>query len=154
MLSYRSAEEWRTRFGRELQNYFPREVFGMDYAVESYLEAAARRFIYSFDPCSYLYLSRSMDWFNVADGHHDLQHALAEIQLKSACVIGVDSDILFPLYQQKDIADGLTANGIETEFTELKSPLGHDAFLVDYNQFGPLVAAYFNRTWEAEGMAG
>jgi homoserine O-acetyltransferase len=154
MLSYRSAEEWRTRFGRELQNYFPREVFGMDYAVESYLEAAARRFIHSFDPCSYLYLSRSMDWFNVADGYRDLQHALAEIQLKSACVIGVDSDILFPLYQQKDIADALTANGIETEFTELKSPLGHDAFLVDYDQFGPLVAAYFDRIWEAEGITG
>ncbi len=151
MLSYRSAEEWRTRFDRQLQDYFPHEVFGMDYTVESYLEAAARRFIYSFDPCSYLYLSRSMDWFNVADGYPDLTTALANIRLKTACIIGVASDILFPLHQQQAIADALSTNGIDTEFTELPSLLGHDAFLADYDLFAPRVAAYFNRVWDEEG---
>ena len=109
MLSYRSFEEWRTRFGRRKQNYFPTELFGMNFEVESYLEAAARRFVHSFDPCSYLYLSRAMDWFDVADGYPDLPTALADIQLKSACVIGVQTDILFPVHQQKDIADALAS---------------------------------------------
>lgn len=147
MLSYRSWQEWRTRFGRREQDYFPPELFGMNYEVESYLEAAARRFVHSFDPCSYLYLSRAMDWFDVADGYTDLQSALAGIELKSACVLGVETDILFPAYQQKEIADALLANGIDTSFANLESLMGHDAFLVDYDHFNPHVTAYFDRVW-------
>jgi len=153
MLSYRSAEEWRGRFGRREQDYFPTELFGMNYEVESYLEAAARRFIYSFDPCSYLYLSRSMDWFNVADGYPDLTAALAGIELQTANVIGVETDILFPAHQQKEIADALSANGIKTDFTELASLMGHDAFLVDYDHFIPIIEGYFKQVWEEDGLA-
>ena len=147
MLSYRSAQEWRTRFGRREQDYFPTELFGMNFEVESYLEAAARRFVHSFDPCSYLYLSRAMDWFNAADDYPDLTTALAGIDLKTACVIGVETDILFPVYQQKEIADALHANGIDTSFANLDSLMGHDAFLVDYDHFNPHVKAYFDRVW-------
>ena len=152
MLSYRSSEEWRTRFGRRKQDYFPTELFGMNYEVESYLEAAARRFVHSFDPCSYLYLSRAMDWFDVADGYPDLTLALAGIQLKSACVIGVETDILFPAHQQEEIADALLANCIDTSFTNLGSLMGHDAFLVDYDHFNPRVTPYFNRIWNEDGL--
>lgn len=150
MLSYRSAEEWRTRFGRREQDYFPTELFGMNYEVESYLEAAARRFVHSFDPCSYLYLSRSMDWFNVADGYPDLTAALAGIELRTANVIGVETDILFPAHQQRAIADALTHNGIKTDFVELVSLMGHDAFLVDYDHFIPIVGAYFEQIWQQD----
>jgi homoserine O-acetyltransferase len=153
MLSYRSSEEWRTRFGRRTQDYFPTELFGMNYEVESYLEAAARRFVRSFDPCSYLYLSRAMDWFNVADGYPDLATALAGISLKSACVIGVETDILFPAYQQKEIADALSQNGVDTCFTNLESLLGHDAFLVDYDHFNPHIEAYFDRIWAEDSLS-
>ncbi|MCW8925008.1 MAG: homoserine O-acetyltransferase [Xanthomonadales bacterium] len=152
MLSYRSWQEWRTRFGRREQDYFPTELFGMNYEVESYLEAAARRFVRSFDPCSYLYLSRAMDWFDVADGYADLKAALAGIQLKSACVLGVETDILFPAYQQKEIADALLANGIETSFANLESLMGHDAFLVDYDHFNPHITAYFNSVWYEDSL--
>jgi len=152
MLSYRSSEEWRTRFGRRVQDYFPTELFGMNYEVESYLEAAARRFVHSFDPCSYLYLSRAMDWFNVADDYPDLATALARIKLKSACVIGVETDILFPAHQQKEIADALSANGIDTRFTNLESLMGHDAFLVDYDHFNPEVVSYFKQVWEQDNL--
>ena len=147
MLSYRSAEEWRTRFGRRKQDYFPTEIFGMNYEVESYLEAAARRFVRSFDPCSYLYLSRAMDWFDIADGYEDLPSALAEINLNTACVLGVETDVLFPAYQQKEIADALRSNGIDTSFANLESLMGHDAFLVDHAHFNPHVVAYFDRIW-------
>jgi len=153
MLSYRSFEEWRTRFGRRTQNYFPTELFGMNFEVESYLEAAARRFVYSFDPCSYLYLSRAMDWFDISDGYPDLPAALTGIQLKSACVIGVQTDILFPVHQQKDIADALFAIGVDTSFSNLPSLMGHDAFLVDHEQFNPHVSNYFNRIWEQDRLA-
>ena len=154
MLSYRSSEEWRTRFGRRLQNYYPTELFGMNYEVESYLEAAARRFIYSFDPCSYVYLSRSMDWFDATNGHPDPATALSAIKLRSAKVIGVETDILFPPHQQRAIAEALSANNIKTDFINLPSLMGHDAFLVDYEQFKPIIAAYFNQIWEEQTAGG
>ena len=88
-----------------------------------------------------------MDWFDVADDHPDLRSALAGIQLKTACVIGVETDILFPAYQQKEIADALRDNGIDTSFSNLESLMGHDAFLVDYDHFNPHVTAYFDRVW-------
>jgi len=153
MLSYRSAAEWRVRFGRRIQDYFPTELFGMNYEVESYLEAAARRFVHSFDPCSYLYLSRSMDWFNLEEGYPDLGTALADIELRSANVIGVETDILFPAHQQRAIAGALTGNGIRTDFTELASLMGHDAFLADYDFFIPIVAQYFKQI-QAEDFPG
>jgi len=152
MLSYRSAEEWRTRFGRNLQDYYPTELFGMNYEVESYLEAAARRFVHSFDPCSYLYLSRSMDWFDVADGYPDLATALSGIELLSANVIGVTTDILFPIHQQRAIADALVAIDVITEFAELPSLMGHDAFLVDYDHFIPIVESYLDHIWEYDHL--
>lgn len=147
MLSYRSSQEWRTRFGRRTQDYFPTELFGMNFEVESYLEAAARRFVRSFDPCSYLYLSRAMDWFDAADGYPNLPAALVDVEIKSACVIGAETDILFPAYQQKEIAHALMANEIDTSYSNLDSLMGHDAFLVDYAQFNPHVTAYFDRVW-------
>ncbi|MCK5530768.1 MAG: alpha/beta fold hydrolase, partial [Halopseudomonas aestusnigri] len=145
MLSYRSAEEWRGRFGRRIQNYFPTELFGMNYEVESYLEAAARRFVGSFDPCSYLYLSRSMDWYNASDNFPNLATSMASISLQSAYVMGVETDILFPIHQQEAIADALSEIGVKTALDKLPSVMGHDAFLVDHDHFGHRIAAYFKR---------
>lgn len=152
MLSYRSAEEWRTRFGRTPQDYFPTELFGMNFEVESYLEAAARKFVYSFDPCSYLNLSRSMDWFDAEQGFDSLQTALAGTTLESAHVIGVETDILFPVHQQQAIADALDANGVDTVFETMPSIMGHDAFLVDFDLFVPRLAEYFDGIRDKEGL--
>jgi len=142
MISYRSAREWRTRFARREQETFEPRIFGMNFEVESYLENAARKFVMQYDPCSYVYLSRAMDWFDVAEGHADLQNALSHIKLRSACVIGVDSDILFPLHQQREIADALAANGIDSRLISLPSDQGHDAFLVDFERFNPTIERY------------
>ena len=152
MLSYRSAEEWRGRFGRREQNYFPTETFGMNYEVESYLEAAARRFVGSFDPCSYLYLSRSMDWFDATENHPNLTSALKGIELQSSYVLGAKTDILFPPYQQEAIANALSENGIKTACSILPSIMGHDAFLVDHDHFGPNIAAYLQRVLHEDGL--
>ncbi len=150
MISYRSAREWKTRFGRKQQKKYPPELYGMNYKVESYLENAARKFVVQYDPCAYIFLSRAMDWFNVADGFENLAASLAHIDLKSACMIGVDSDILFPLHQQRDIAEAFSSNGIESELISLPSDQGHDAFLVDYDRFNPAVASYFEHVLKTE----
>ncbi|MFT5372810.1 MAG: homoserine O-acetyltransferase, partial [Lysobacterales bacterium] len=145
MITYRSAKEWRGRFARKEQHYYEPELFGMNFEVESYLEAAARKFIGAFDPCCYLYLSRAMDWFDVSQGFENLTQALSKVQLRSAYVMGVETDILFPPHQQEEIADALAANGIQTALDILPSPHGHDTFLVDYDLFTTQIGAYFKR---------
>ncbi|HEY1138646.1 MAG TPA: homoserine O-acetyltransferase, partial [Lysobacter sp.] len=85
-------------------------------------------------------LSRSMDWFDLAEhGEGDVNAGLRRIKVARALAIGVETDILFPLQQQEQIADGLRAGGAEADFLPLPSPQGHDAFLVDIARFGPAV---------------
>ncbi len=142
MISYRSEPEWRVRFGRKLQNRYNERLFGMHFAVESYLESAARKFIRNFDPCCYLYLSRAMDWYDISEGYEDMKAAFADIQLDSARVIGVESDSLWPPHQQKEICEMFNSHGIDCQLEMLPSIQGHDSFLVDYERFCPAVKGY------------
>ena len=145
MISYRSGAEWRKRFGRLRQNRYNERLFGMHFAIESYLENAARKFIRNFDPCSYLYLSQAMDTYDFTEDFEDLKSAFAPLQLDSAKIIGVETDILWPPYQQREICKGLTANDVECDPQTLASLQGHDSFLVDYDRFRPAVRGYFKR---------
>ena len=154
VITYRSALEWDGRFGRVRldSDRADDEPFGLEFEVESYLEAHARRFVRRFDPNCYLYLSRSMDWFDLGDycerrgGPSDGQTraGLAKINVEKALAIGVHTDILFPLQQQQEIADGLRDGGAQARFVPLESPQGHDAFLVDIARFGPAVRGFLD----------
>lgn len=135
MITYRSAREWDARFGRTRQDYFPQQAFGMRFAVESYLETHARKFVGQFDPCAYLYLSRAMDTFDACDSDASLIQLFTRSFTGHALVLGVDSDILFPPHQQQALAGALESSGSEVSFEILKSAKGHDAFLVDSTLF-------------------
>lgn len=144
MISYRSEPEWRERFGRTLQSRYNERLFGMHFDIESYLESAAKKFIRNFDPCSYLYLSRAIDWYDISDGYEDMAAAFADIQLDSARVIGVETDFLWPVHQQREVAELFSEKGIDSTFELLPSIQGHDSFLVDYGRFLPAVENYFS----------
>ena len=144
VITYRSALEWDGRFGRvrlDPERRDDDDPFGLEFEVESYLEAHARRFVRNFDPNCYLYLSRSMDWFDLAETG-DVNAALAALRVDKALAIGVSTDILFPLQQQEQIAEGLRAGGCDAAFLPLDSPQGHDAFLVDFARFDPAVREF------------
>lgn len=145
VITYRSAMEWVGRFARIRLDSDQRdeEPFAVEFQIESYLAGHARRFVRSFDPNSYLYLSRASDWFDI--GEHaggNVDNALKRLGVERALVIGVETDILFPLPQQEQIADGLRAGGAEVDFVALDSPQGHDAFLVDIPRFGAAIARF------------
>jgi len=146
VITYRSALEWDGRFGRvrlDSDRRFNDDPFGLEFQVEGYLDWHARRFVRGFDPNCYLYLSRSMDWFDLGETYRgSAEDALSQIQLEKALAIGVRSDILFPLQQQLQIAEGLRTASIDVELLPLDSPQGHDAFLVDIDRFGPAVASF------------
>jgi len=144
MISYRSASEWQERFGRRHQDYFPATLFGMRFEVESYLETHARKFVGRFDPCCYLYLSRAMDAFDACDTDASLRGLFRRSFSGKALVMGVDSDILFPLWQQKELAAALESVEADVAFVPLPSTQGHDAFLVDFDRFGPPITEWLS----------
>jgi homoserine O-acetyltransferase len=148
VITYRSAMEWNGRFARIRLDPEQREddPFGREFQVESYLEGHAQRFVRNFDPNCYLYLSRASDWFDIAEyGHGSVLEGLKLIHLEQAMVIGVSTDILFPLQQQEQIAEGLQAAGAQVEFVALDSPQGHDAFLVDIPNYSRAIGGFLNR---------
>jgi homoserine O-acetyltransferase len=145
IISYRSAEEWRQRFGHDrLPSAGAASAdFGLEFQVESYLDANARKFVSRFDANCYLYLSRSMDWFDVSQFGGTDEAALARITARRVLVIGVESDTLYPLRQQRTLADLLCELGRDVEFVAMPSLQGHDAFLVDRDRFAPVMRSFF-----------
>ncbi|MBW3568032.1 MAG: homoserine O-acetyltransferase [Proteobacteria bacterium] len=156
MTTYRSATEWRERFGRQRIQLAPGEnapghpAFPLEFDVEGYLQATADKFVGDFDANCYQYLSRAMDIFDVADhGNGDTGTAMSRLKLASALVVGVETDALFPVHQQLELAGALRKSGAKVQFERLPSVQGHDAFLVDMERFVPLVGAYFAKLADA-----
>jgi len=142
MTSYRSASEWTQRFGRKRsedsklnQNTFGIENTSFEFEIESYLEHQAVKFQNIFDANCYLYLSRAMDWFDVAKHGESTLDAVSKTKIKKALVLGVGNDVLFPPQQQKEIAELLSLSSTIVEYKELDCLQGHDSFLVDTSRF-------------------
>ena len=137
-ITYRSAAEWRERFGREpiAGNTHTLSPFAPRFAVEGYLEAQAERFTRMFDANCYLYLSSAMDRFDLAEHGGSLRRGAARGHGRAVLVIGVESDMLF-----RDRRAGRDRGGVRaqrappTRFARLPSLEGHDAFLVDIPRF-------------------
>lgn len=147
MITYRSAKEWTLRFGRERASaeHQPGDPFGIDFEVESYLENHATKFTGQYDPNCYLYISRAMDLFDLADHGGSVQEALQRFTVERALIIGVETDLLFPVAQQQELAEGLAGGGREVQFVRLPSLQGHDSFLVDMDRFRPVVADFLQK---------
>ena len=144
MMTYRSAEEWRGRFGRErATDEGGGERFKTEFAVESYLENHARKFTGEFDANCYLYLSHASDLFDLAEYGGSLASGFRRTRLERVLVIGVRTDILFPMHQQQELADGFKAVCADTEFVKLDCIRGHDSFLVEMDAFRPVLSHYF-----------
>lgn len=145
MISYRSAIEWQQRFDRQPQSQFATTVYGMNFQIEAYLEAHALKFIGQFDPCCYVYLSRAMDWFDASDRQHgDLSAMLSQTSLQSALIMGVSTDLLFPLSDQQTLADAMAKTTIQHQMLALDCVQGHDAFLIDSERFGPPIHRFLS----------
>jgi homoserine O-acetyltransferase len=144
MITYRSPEEWVQRFGRERSTDHARieDQFVAEFAVESYLENVAQKFTGAFDPNCYLYLSHASDLFDLAEYGGSLQSGFKRLQLERALVIGVRTDILFPLEQQRELAEGISAVCKDTQLAALDCIRGHDSFLVDMDAFRPVICDF------------
>jgi homoserine O-acetyltransferase/O-succinyltransferase len=144
---YRSPGEWAERFGRRRTASIDAsgDGFGAEFEVESYLEHNAAKFAAGFDANCFLYLSRAMDDFDPAEhANGDFQAAFARLRLERALVVGVSSDTLFPVAEQRVLADALEVGcDGDVRFVELGSIQGHDAFLIDEARFSPVMRQFF-----------
>jgi homoserine O-acetyltransferase len=120
------------------------QPFGILYEIESYLDYNARKFVGGFDANCYLYLSRSMDLFDLAAHGGSMEGALDRINARRTLIIGVTSDVLFPLYQQEEMANTLRQAGHRAQFACLPSINGHDSFLIDRERFAPVMREFFS----------
>jgi len=127
-VTYRSETELATRFGRSPQG-------DGRFAVESYLDHQAGKLVRRFDANSYLVLTEAMNTHDVGRGRGGVAAALGRVTARTV-VAGVDSDRLYPLYQQAELARGIPAAG---ELRVVHSPYGHDAFLIETEQISALV---------------
>ncbi len=145
LVTYRAAKEWNERFSRARVDPSRRskDKFGIEFEVESYLDYNAHKFVENFDANSYLYLSRAMDLFDVAEHGGSVNAGLAKIHAKKTLVVGVDTDILFPIQQQEEIYYGIKNAGRDVQFERIESNKGHDAFLIDEELFSPVLRKFF-----------
>jgi len=148
LVSYRAADEWNSKFDRSRMpsDKLSGKRFEREFEIENYLEYNAQKFIKSFDPNSYLYLSRAMDWFDIAEHGESVGDGMSKLKLKKALVIGVTTDILFPLRQQQEIADLMRDTGTDVEYVVIDSVNGHDAFLIDDAHFSPVVKNFLEQS--------
>jgi homoserine O-acetyltransferase len=130
LLNYRSPSELNTRFERGWQSDISPLGEGGRYAVESYLDFHGNKFTRRFDANSYITLVEAMNSHDVGRGRGSVAAALARVTARTL-VLGIDSDRLFPLSGQEEIAAHLPHNIQGTEAVVLESAYGHDGFLIE-----------------------
>ncbi len=134
-VTYLSEAALHRKFGRELQDRNQVTYgFEADFQVESYLRYQGKAFVDRFDANSYLYITRAMDYFDLAADHGTLANAFKNTPTRF-CVISFSSDWLFNTEEAKRVVHALNASKARVSFVEIESDKGHDAFLLDEPQF-------------------
>ncbi|MHA6525078.1 homoserine O-acetyltransferase MetX [Tessaracoccus sp. G1721] len=148
-ITYLSEAAFEEKFGRTAQRGELAKNFGVDFAVESYLEHQGERFLSRFDALSYLYLTRVMDYFDPFADDHALA-ALIDDPVRFL-IVSFDTDWRFSTAHSRRIVRHLEGARLPTSFREIRSPWGHDSFLLDVADYHASVRAYLERA--AEEMA-
>lgn len=154
MISYRTAHGYRHKFGREVrqskkdaaqssEEQPPPALYGSNanWQVKSYLEYQGVKFIDRFDPITYVKLTEQMDSHDIARNRAPTTaDVLKEIEIP-ACVMGIDSDILYPLSEQEELAEHMP----HAELKVIRSDDGHDGFLLAQDQVGRYIVEFLDK---------
>ncbi len=142
-ITYLSDAALHRKFGRRMQDRdLPTFSFDADFQVESYLRYQGSSFVERFDANSYLYLTRAMDYFDIAADHDGvLAQAFRGIKTRF-CVVSFTSDWLFPTAESRALVHALNASSARVSFAEIETDRGHDAFLLDVPEFFDISRAF------------
>jgi homoserine O-acetyltransferase len=142
-ITFRSDDVFTRKFGREVVEPLDGFSLWQRFEVERYLEYQGDKLVRRFDANSYLLLTKAMDLHDVGRGRGGTDAAMRRLRAP-LLAIGVESDILYPLYQSQEIVAAARAAGVPARSVELDSPHGHDAFLIERDQVGIPLSAFLD----------
>lgn len=146
-ITYLSEESMRHKFGRQLRASETYSYdFNSEFSVETYLDYQGRTFIERFDANSYLYISKAMDYFDLAQEYGSLEQAFSNASCRFL-ILSFSSDWLFTRQQSEEIVEALGTEGKDVSYCNIYSPYGHDAFLLEAQRLGKLVAGFIDSSW-------
>jgi homoserine O-acetyltransferase len=152
-ITYLSDSALQRKFGRNLQDRTSRTFsFDADFQIESYLRHQGAIFVERFDPNSYLYMTRAMDYFDLAaDFGGSLAQAFRQSRTRF-CVVSFTSDWLFPTSDSRAVVHALNAHGASVSFVEIETDRGHDAFLLDVPDLMATTRGFIDAAARAKGI--
>jgi homoserine O-acetyltransferase len=152
-ITYLSDAALHRKFGRKFQDRAnPTFSFDADFEVESYLRHQGSTFVERFDANSYLYLTRAMDYFDLAADYHGVLAKAFRGTPTRFCVVSFTSDWLFPTAESRAIVHALNAGGARVSFAEIVTDKGHDAFLLDEPELLAIVRGFLDSAAQARGL--
>ncbi len=147
-ITYLSDLGMERKFGRKLRN---REKYGydfsLDFEVESYLRYKGKDFVERFDANDLLYITKALDYFDLASGQASLTRAFRDCR-SLFLLIAFSSDWLYPAQQMKEIAQAIRRSGGDATYFEPSSIYGHDSFLLEHDAQDPLVKSFLQRAYK------
>ncbi|MCB2102546.1 MAG: homoserine O-acetyltransferase [Rhodobacterales bacterium] len=153
-ITYLSERSLSEKFGRRLQD---RDAvtfgFDADFQVESYLRHQGSTFVDRFDANSYLYITRAMDYFDLAATHGG--GVLGDVFKGTPvrfCLVSFTSDWLYPTVESRTIVKALNAAAANVSFAEVESDRGHDSFLLNVPEFHRVLGGFLNGAAERLGL--
>jgi homoserine O-acetyltransferase len=151
-ITYLSETALHRKFGRALQDRESLSFgFDADFQVESYLRHQGSSFVERFDANSYLYITRAMDYFDMARDFGGLGAAFRGARARF-CVVSFTSDWLFPTPESRALVHALNAAAANVSFVEIPTDKGHDAFLLDEPEFHSVLRGFLDGCAERRGL--
>jgi homoserine O-acetyltransferase len=145
-ITYLSEQSMHEKFGRQLRNADEyRYDFKSEFAVETYLDYQGQTFVERFDANSYLYITKAMDYFDLATEYGSLRQAFTNVEARFL-VLSFTSDWLFTAGQSEEIVNALIGLDKNVSFCNIRSPYGHDAFLLEPRTLGDLIGGFLENT--------
>ncbi len=152
-ITYLSESALHRKFGRRLQDR-SEFTYGFDaeFQVESYLRHQGSTFVDRFDANSYLYITRAMDYFDLAAEHDGVLANAFKGAKTRCCVLSFTTDWLFPTEENRQVVRALNAVAANVSFAEIESDNGHDAFLMDEPEFHKVLSGFLNGSATLRGL--
>jgi len=153
-ITYLSEAALQNKFDRNLQDRAEVSFgFGADFQVESYLRHQGSTFVDRFDANSYLYITRAMDYFDMAAEYGGVLANAFRKTSTEFCIVSFTSDWLYPTAENKAIVRALNAAAARVSFVEVESDKGHDAFLLDEPEMFTTLGGFLQAAAIRRGLA-
>lgn len=152
-ITYLSEAALQRKFGRELQSDGLSWGFESDFQVESYLRHQGASFVDRFDANSYLYITRALDYFDLAAAYEgQLAGAFARARDVRFCVLSFSSDWLYSTAESRHVVRALNAAGCRASFVEIETDKGHDAIFLDEPALDSALRGFLASAAEKRGL--